>query len=60
MIYLSEDDTDSAESPEELYRRRMMQLLARLDAQQTADDQNDSNPPTDPADDSCAPIDPRD
>ena len=59
MIYLSED-TDSSESPEELYRRRMAQLLARLDAQHPADDQTRSNPPTDTADDSCAPIDPRD
>jgi hypothetical protein len=60
MIYLSEEDTESSESPEELYRRRMAQLLARLEAQQTADDQNRSNSPTDAAGDSCAPIDPRD
>ena len=60
MIYLSEEDTDSSESPEELYRRRMAQLLARLDAQHTADDRNHSNPATDAADLSCAPIDPRD
>ena len=32
MIYLSED-TDSPESPEEQYRRRMVQLLARLAAE---------------------------
>lgn len=59
MIYLSED-TDSPESPEELYRRRMAQLLARLDAQQACDEQTHSNTPTDAADDSRAPIDPRD